>query len=57
MKTHPNRKRVLRRIANALRWHYFGVDVTGEGYSPAELRFESRLILRYMREDASGRFF
>ena len=57
MKTHPNRKRVLRRIANTLRWHYFGFGVTGERYSPAELRFESRLILRYMREDANGRYF
>ncbi len=57
MKTHTNRKRVLRRIANVLNWHYFGVDLAGLDLSPAELRFQSRLIMRYMREDANGRYF
>jgi len=54
---HPNRKRVLRRIANVLNCHYFGVDLFGLKMSPAELRFQSRLIRRYMRDDASGLLF
>ena len=57
MKTHPNKKRVLRRIANALNWHYFGVDLVGKNLSPAELSFQSRLIRSYMREDENSRFF
>jgi len=57
MKKHPNRKRVLRKIANTLNLHYFGVELVEIKLSPAELRYDSRLIIRYMREDANGRYF
>jgi hypothetical protein len=57
MKKHPNKKRVLRRIANALNWHYFGVAMIGNKLSPNELHFHSRLIRSYMREDENGRYF
>ena len=57
MKTHPNRKRVLRKIANALNVRYFGVALVEIKLSPAELLFDSRLIMRYMSEDANGRYF
>lgn len=53
---HPNRKRVLRKIANVLNWHYFGEYLDSE-MSPDKLAFRCRLIMRYMREDANGRYF
>lgn len=56
MKTHPNRKRVLRKIANVMQWHYFG-DYLACSMSLDKLVFRCRLILRYIRDDANGRYF
>jgi len=56
MKKHPNRKRVLRRIANVMRWHYFG-EYWRKKSSPSYALFKARQIYRYMREDANGRYF
>jgi hypothetical protein len=57
MKKHPNKKQVLRKIANVLNWHYFGVSIYREKLSPAELRFHSKTLRSYMEEDKCGKYF
>ena len=51
MKKHPNRKRVSRKIANVMRWHYFGCRLYRVN------RLSARRIYSYILEDANGRYF
>ena len=54
MKKHPNRKRVLRQIANDMHAAYFGYRLSAMTTTPMELRREIYNIRYYI---ANGRYF
>jgi hypothetical protein len=47
MKSHPSRKRVLRKVCRVMQWHYFGMDWRVSHLRPSELRGKNLWIARY----------